>query len=127
MTLKITRFVVAAIGLLSLATMFNIWFNTTNAVAPMGIDAAGLVTRATARADIAGLFGGVGLIAILAAWKTDRNILAGALIVIGAAFAGRWISLLVDGSGPGVWAPIIVEAVLIGALLTAWRLWPAKT
>jgi hypothetical protein len=121
--LKVTRLTTATIGLLSLTTMFNIWFNTTNAVAPMGIEAGDLITRATARADIAGLFGGIGILALWAAWRTDRAALTGAILLSGMAFAGRWISVLIDGVGAGVWPPIIVEAIVIGLFALAYRTW----
>jgi hypothetical protein len=44
-------------------------------------------------------------------------------VLISTAILGRLIGVLMDGSGPGVWGPIGVEAVMIGVLLWARQVW----
>jgi hypothetical protein len=92
-------------------------------VAQLGISPTGLVARATVRADIAGLFGSIGLFALMAALRESRAWALGALAMTSVAIVGRLVGVVLDGSGPGVWFPIIVEAVMILLLLAARQFW----
>jgi hypothetical protein len=119
----LVRILVGAMGLLSLFLLLNLWFHMEAVTGGLGITVEGLVGRATVRADIGGLFGGIGVFSLMAAWKQSRMWALGALVVISTAILGRLIGVLVDGSGPGVWGPIGVEVVMIGVLLWARQVW----
>ena len=119
----ITRGLVGLVGALSILTALGLWFNMEASVARMGIEPIGLVGRATVRADIAGLFVGIGVMMLMAAWKSSRSWAFGALVLTSGALAGRILSLLIDGSSAESWPPIVVEAVAVSLLLWARSAW----
>jgi len=45
------------------------------------------------------------------------------LLLLIAAFVGRTLTLILDGSSPESFPPMIIEAVLIGLILYAQRNW----
>jgi hypothetical protein len=119
----VLRLLVGTLGLLFIAIMATLWFNMGALLAQVGITPNGLIGRATVRADIAGLFGSIGLFALMAALRESRAWALGALTMTSVAIVGRLVGIALDGSGPGVWSPIIVEAVLILLLLAARQFW----
>lgn len=119
----IARGLVGLVGALSILTALGLWFNMEASLARMGIEPIGLVGRATVRADIAGLFVGIGVMMLMAAWKSSRSWAFGALVLTSGALAGRILSLLIDGSSAESWPPIVVEAVAVSLLLWARSAW----
>ena len=119
----ISRLLVGLIGTVSVLMALALWFNMEAMLPQMGISATGTLGRATVRADIAGLFMGIGLMMTMAAWKMSRSWAFGALVLVGSAIAGRLVGVLVDGGSPEIWPPIIVEAVAILILLWARSIW----
>lgn len=114
-------------GLLSLMTMANLWLNTKAAAAMIGLAPDNMTGLATVRADIAGLFGGIGLLAIFAAWKEDSAIAGWALLLVSCALTGRIVSLAIDGAEAASWPPIIVECFTIAIMIGARRMWRNQT
>lgn len=118
---RFARPIVGLMGLLSLATGLGLWLALDALLPTLGIApndlASGLVGRATVRADIAGLFGGMGLAMLIAAQRLSRSWTNAVLIFASAAIAGRIVSLVLDGAPALVWPPIFVEAVAIAILL----------
>jgi hypothetical protein len=117
------RILVALMGLVSILMMLNLWLHMGSVTGQLGIAPEGIVGRATVRADIGGLFGGIGVFCLMAAWKQSRMWALGALVLVSVAVLGRFVAVLMDGSGPGVWGPIGVEAVTIAILLWARQAW----
>lgn len=109
----------AALGSLILA--LGLWFGQEQVIPALGIAttdlAGGIVGRATVRADIAGLFGGMGICMMLAVIRQNVQWVNATLVFVLVAIAGRFIGLAVDGGGAAAIQPIIVEAVIIGLLL----------
>jgi hypothetical protein len=120
---RISRILVGLLGAVALRMMLNIWFHMGSVTGALGIIPGGLVGRATVRADIGGLFGGIAVFCLMAAWKQSRLWALGALVLVSTAILGRLIGVALDGSGPGVWGPIGVEAVMIFILLWARKVW----
>ena len=110
---------VAALGSLILA--LGLWLGQEQVIPAVGIAttdlAGGLVGRATVRADIAGLFGGMGICMLIAVIRQSVQWVNAVLVFVGVAITGRFIGLVMDGGGDAVIQPIIVEAVTIGLLL----------
>lgn len=110
---------IAALGSLILA--LGLWLGMEQVIPALGISttdlAGGLVGRATVRADIAGLFGGMGICMLIAVIRGNVQWVNAVLVFVGVAITGRFVGLLTDGGGNAVIQPIIVEAVIIGLLL----------
>jgi hypothetical protein len=119
----VLRILVGFSGVVALLMMLNLWFHMGAVTGALGITTEGLVGRATVRADIGGLFGGIAVFCIMAAWKQSRMWASGALVLVSTAILGRLIGVALDGTGPGVWGPIGVEAVMIAILLWARKVW----
>ena len=119
----LVRILVGLSGLVALLMMLNLWFHMGSVIGAMGITTEGLVGRASVRADVGGLFGGIGVFALMAVWKQSRTWALGALVLVSLAIAGRFVGVVMDGSGPGVWGPIGVEAFTIAILVWARQAW----
>lgn len=118
---RLARPIVALMGLMSIGMALALWFAMDGVLPRLGIApsdlASGLVGRATVRADIAGLFGGMGLAMLIAAQRLSRNWTNAVLIFASTAIAGRIVSLILDGAPAVVWPPIAIEAIAIAVLL----------
>lgn len=118
---QIKRLLVGLFGALSLATAIGIWARTHNMLAQLGLQpndlGDGLVGYATARADIAGLFAGMGVAMLLAAGRQSRAWTNAVLLFVVCAISGRFVSLVLDGAANILWPPIVIEAVVITILL----------
>lgn len=118
---KTARALVILMGLISLATALALWFRIETIMPQLGLAvtdlADGLVGRATLRADIAGLFGGMGIALILAGVRQSRAWANVTLLFVSCAIAGRMMSVVLDGAAPATWPPIVIEATVIAVLL----------
>jgi hypothetical protein len=119
----VARILVGLLALGSLLLAASCWFNTGQAATQFGLTSNGLVGNATIRADIGGIFTSLAIFMGMAAWKQSRMWLLGALVAGGAAFASRVFGLLVDGNGPGVVQPMVVEIISLAILLWARSVW----
>jgi hypothetical protein len=117
------RILVGVIGLLSLMGVIPHWFRVDSLAAERGISALAVIGRANVRADVGGIFLAIGIFALLAAWQRSRIWAMATIILASSTFAGRWVSLLIDGVGPKVFPPMIIEATVIAILLAAWWSW----
>lgn len=120
----IARILIGLQGLGSAIILLGIWLSPSQmGKMSLMVEPVGLVGNATIRADIGGLFAGLAIMLVMAAWKQSRMWALGALVLAGCALAGRLISVVADGSGPGIWAPIGIEAFAIATLLWARNVW----
>lgn len=119
----LVRILVGLSGLVAVLMMLNLWFHMGSVIGAMGLATEGLVGRASVRADVGGLFGGIAVFSLMAAWKQNRTWALGALVLVSLAIAGRFVGVVMDGSGPGVWGPIGVEAFMIAILVWARQAW----
>jgi hypothetical protein len=119
----VLRALVGIIGLLSAVTLFNLWFNTDATALSLGLTTNTPLSHATVRADVAGLFAGIGIFSLLAAYRQSADLAKVALILIVGALAGRVLNLLMVGMSPELMPPLVIELVIIVVLGGAVRLW----
>lgn len=117
----IPRILIGIGALGSLVLALGLWLGVEQVIPALGIATTdlggGLVGRATVRADIAGLFGGMGICLLIAVIRSSIHWVNAALVFICVAISGRFVGLIIDGGGNAVIQPIIVEAVIIALLL----------
>jgi hypothetical protein len=121
-----SRILVALVGLMSLVSVAQHWFRVESLANERGIQAIGDIGRANVRADVGGIFLGIALFALLAAWTQSRMWLAATLLLVGSALLGRFVSVALDGYSPRVGSPMMIEAVVIAILLVAYWPWAKK-
>lgn len=118
---KTARALVVLMGVISLAMTLGLWVRVEDIMPKIGLAASdlanGLAGRATVRADIAGLFGGMGIALLLAGLRQSRHWANVALLFTSLAITGRFVSLLLDGAAQAIWPPIFIEAAVIAVLL----------
>jgi hypothetical protein len=117
------RVLVGLMGSLSVLTALPHWFRVDGLAIERGIHAIDAIGRANVRADVGGIFLGIGLLALLAAWTQSRTWTLATIILVASALLGRMISLALDGIGPRIAEPIIVEVAVLLILAGAWRAW----
>lgn len=120
----VSRLLVAIFGLLSITAVNQHWFDVASLEAARGIKAIGAIGAANIRADIGGLFLAIGVFALVAAWKRSATWLLATWLLPALALLGRFISLAIDGIGPKVIEPMVVEAiilVLLGGIYLYWK------
>ena len=121
------RLIVAFQGVVALAVALALWFAMDGIVFELGILPLDVTGRATVRADIAGLFAGIGVMALMAAWQQSPHWANAVLVLMAAALAGRGATIVMDGIGPNTWPPMILEAVSILILSWARSVWMQTT
>lgn len=122
-----SRILVAIIGLLSLTALNQHWFDVASLETARGIKAIGAIGAANIRADIGGLFLAIGVFALVAAWKRSATWLLATWLLPALALLGRFVSLAIDGVGPRVIEPMVVEAIilaLLGGIYVFWKKTP---
>lgn len=88
------------------------------------IDADGLVTM---RADMTAFFVIAAICMLIGAWRRNGDILLVPAGLFGVALVGRFVSIAADGTEPGFWMPMAVEALTVIVLLVASRVLPHPT
>lgn len=114
-------------GLVGLIGLFNIMIGIGFLTRPGELAARFFLTPvadqglATLRADFPGFFITGGIFALLGASRQDRQALAVPVLLLALALFGRGVSLLLDGSRPEAFPPMIAEAVMVTLLLALRR------
>lgn len=121
--LRISRGLVALIGLLSLLSVYQHWFALESLSQARGINTIAEVGAANIRADIGGLFLAIGIFALIAAWKRDTVWLLATWLLPALALIGRFVSLAIDGFSPAVLEPMVIETVVLMILGTVYLYW----
>jgi hypothetical protein len=119
----LARIIVGLIGIASALAALKLWFDMGPVLAQFGIETKNLAGRATVRADIGGLFMGLGVMSMIAAWQQSRIWALRVMVLAGCALAGRLVTVALDGTGPDTWGPVVVEAVAIVILYWARTVW----
>ena len=68
----------------------------------------------------------IALFAFIAAAKQSRTWALAAMLLVGSALVGRFVSLAIDGFGPRVGAPIAIEAMIVAIFALAYWAWGKK-
>ncbi|MGX7926776.1 DUF4345 family protein [Tsuneonella sp. HG094] len=79
---------------------------------------------AVLRADFPALFFVGGGAMIWGAWKRNGDLLVVPAAIFGIALFGRIVSVIADGTAPGFWFPMLVEATAVILSLIASRVLP---
>lgn len=121
-----SRILIGVIGLFALLGVSQHWFSLDAVAAERGMQAIGAIGRANLRADVGGLFLGIGCLSLFAAARQDRSALLATATLLGATLLGRIVSLAIDGYSARVGPPIFVEAVVLVLLCATYRVWREK-
>jgi hypothetical protein len=122
----ISRILVGLIGFLSLLSVAQHWFRLETLAAERGLQAIGGIGRANMRADVGGIFLGIGLFSMIAAWQQSRTWLTATILLVSGALLGRFVSVAIDGYSPRVGAPMLAEGIVVAILVFAYRAWGKK-
>ena len=117
----IVRGLVGVAGLLGLLVAARLLMQPEATGLKLGLTPVGSLGLATLRADVAGFFAVTGGLSLFAAWKNDRALVLAPLLLIGAALAGRFITLVAQGVSPELVPPMVIEATLLVLLAFARR------
>lgn len=117
---RILRFLVTLAALFFLAIGLEFWFAPEQAAHQFGIEAVRLTGVTALRADLGGLFVGLGLLCGAGAWTRRRRWLVAAALFLVAIVIGRSIGWIVDGrsgvSTPELAIELVVLFILIGSI-----------
>lgn len=122
------RFILTA--LIFLAGLFDLWlgagflFTPTTAATGFGLTPNGPMGLAVTRADFTAFFWVAAVCMMAGAWRRSGDLLLAPAALFGVAFSGRLVSVFADGTAPGFWLPMAVEAFHVVLLIAAWRVLP---
>ncbi len=113
-------------GLFFVLLGFNFLIMPMSAAMGFGLSPDGPAGLAVLRADFPALFfvGGFGM--IWGAWKRNGDLLLVPAAIFGIALLGRFVSIVADGTAPGFWFPMLVEASAVVLSLIASRVLPHR-
>lgn len=111
-------------GMLDLYLGAGFLFTPTTAAAGFGLAPTGTMGLAVLRADFTAFFWVSAVCMMVGAWHRNGDLLLVPAALFGVAFSGRLISVFADGTSPGFWLPMAVEAFHVVLLVTARRLLP---
>lgn len=118
-----SRILLGAIGLLFLSIAYGFIFNTQSAASNVGLDISTIAGYATVRADMAGYFVVGGALLLYASARKIAAYLWPVLLLVAAAFTGRFITVFVNGYEQASFVPMIVELIIIALIILAQRNW----
>jgi hypothetical protein len=125
MIFKVTRCAAGLLGALFVFIAFGLWFNIESAAAKLGLPNLTLAGKALVRADVAGFFLVGGGLTLFSAIKGNKSYLWPVILLVGTAFMGRALTLILNGSEAASFPPMIIEAVMVALLYYCQRTWPA--
>lgn len=112
----VSRLLVGIAGLLGVLVALRLWMAPEELALQLGVQPIGPFGLATIRADVAGFFGGAGVLSIFAAVRNRAALLAAPLILIGLALTGRLITAASSGLTNEMIPPMAIEAGLLAVL-----------
>lgn len=113
-------------GLMFLVLGFNFLVMPASAATGFGLSPDGPAGLAVLRADFPALFFVGGGAMIWGAWKRNGDLLLVPAAIFGVALLGRFVSVIADGTAPGFWFPMMVEAVAVLLTLIGSRVLPHR-
>lgn len=122
------RFILTAViflaGLFDLFMGLNFLFNPSATGASFGLVSNGPGGLSAIRADFTAFFLVSAGCMMWGAWRRNGDLLLVPAALFGVAFIGRALSAAVDGTIPGFWAPMAIEAFHVALMIAAWRVLP---
>lgn len=110
---RVMRIIVGLAGLLSILLGVRFFQDPTAAATLLGVTPAGALGTATLRGDFGGFFGVCGIFALVAAIRNSAALVTAPLLAIVIALAGRIVSFELEGGGPAVLQPMLIELTLL--------------
>lgn len=117
----LAKLLVALVGLFSLAMGLMAWFQPAQISEIVGLNPNGTLGIHSLRGDIGAVFLASAVGCMLALFKGKVAGLKLPIIIYGLVLIGRLLSLILTGSGEGVMLPIIIEVILVGASVFAYK------
>ena len=118
---NIAKIAAALVGLFSLAMGLLAWVDPVKVGEIVGLVGPSELGQHTLRGDIGAIFLASALGCGLALFRGKVMGLKLPIIIYGLVLIGRLISLVVTGNGVGVMQPILIEVVLIGLSVFAYK------
>lgn len=115
-----------AMGIMFLVLGVNFLVMPREAGAGFFLSPEGSAGLAVLRADFPALFFVCGGAMIWGAWKRNGDLLLVPAAIFGVALFGRFVSMFADGTAPGFWFPMMVEAAAVLLTLIGSRVLPHK-
>lgn len=112
------------LGLLFLYIGVGFLLDPSVAGGDFGLSPKGPQGLSSIRGDMTSLFWVTGICMIWGAWKRNGDPLVAAALLMGIVFAGRSVSLALDGTYEGWFMPMSVEALTVALCLIGWKLLP---
>src|SRR5262245_29722181 len=113
----ISRLFVSLAAVTFFAVGLQFWFAPQQAAQQFGLAAIHSVGNINLRADLGGLFIGLGLLCAIGAWTMKRAALVSAAALLGAVLVGRIVGWVVDGQADIGARELAIELVAMAALL----------
>jgi len=107
------RLATGLVGLVNVALGLIFLIHPAEIAPQFFLEPLGTQGLASLRSDYSALFLTGGLFALLGAWRADPAPLRIPLVLLVIAFAGRTLSLVVDGVAPTAWPPFALEALMV--------------
>lgn len=117
----LAKIAAALVGLFSLAMGLLAWVDPVKVGEIVGLVGPSELGQHTLRGDIGAIFLASALGCGLALFRGKVAGLKLPIIIYGLVLIGRLISLVVTGNGVGVMQPILIEVVLIGLSVFAYK------
>lgn len=111
-------------GLFFFATGIGFLIDPVGSGQSFGIAARGPTGMAAIRADMTAFFVIAAVCMLVGAWRRNGDLLLVPAGLFGVALLGRIVSMAVDGTEPGFWMPMAIEALCVIVLLVASRVLP---
>lgn len=121
------RVLIGLVGLFNMLIGLSFLFNPAKMASDFALSPIGTQGMATMRADFPAFFLTAGVFSLLGAWRSDAKPLLVPVALLAIALLGRFVSIGLDGTAPTTFPPMIAEAVMIGLLVFARKIFNQST
>ncbi len=118
---NLAKLAATLVGLFSIVMGLLAWVDPVKVGEIVGLVGPAELGQHTLRGDLGAVFLASAIGCGLALFQGKSMGLKLPIIIYGLVLVGRLISLVLTGNGPGVMQPIIIEVVLIGLSVFAYR------
>lgn len=115
------RVVVGVFGAVGVLVLLQLWLDPAKIAAGLGLVGQGWQGQSALRSEVAGFFGGAGLLSLVSAVRNDSRLLVAPLVLVAIALAGRFVTIALDGWSSAAVPSIVSEAVLLAIYLAGYR------
>lgn len=112
------------LGLFFLYLGFGFILDPSVTGSEFGLSPKGTQGLSTIRGDMTAIFWVTGICMIWGAWKRNGDPLIASALIMGVVFAGRCVSLAMDGMYEAWFMPMAIEALTVVLCLAGWKVLP---